>query len=133
MGNVQERDTRGDRLHDRAVDGPKRFGRRDLRGILFAHHAGKPGGYVGQKGVWGFEDLVAGTYTVRVEEILGWRNVGSGAYTTTLASGKVLVGVPFWHTKIVMPATGRSTIPPPPRYIGELSPEVDLTSASAGL
>ena len=95
--------------------------------------AGEPGGYVGAKGMWGFEDLLAGTYTVRVEEITGWQNVGSGAYTVTLASGKVMVGVPFGQTKIVMPATGRSTVPPLPRYIGELSPEVDLTSAWARL
>jgi hypothetical protein len=95
--------------------------------------AGEPGGYVGQKGVWGFEDLAAGTYTVRVEEIQGWQNVGSGAFTITLASGKVTVGVPFGQKKIVLPPGARSAVPPSAKYIGDLSPEVDLTSVWARL
>lgn len=94
--------------------------------------AGEPGGYVGQKGVWGFEDLVAGTYTVRAEAIAGWQNVGTGAYTVTLASGKVVVGVPFGQKRISLPATAGAALPPA-RNIGVLSPEVDLTAAWARL
>jgi len=92
--------------------------------------AGEPGGYVGQKGLWGFEQLLAGTYTVRVEEITGWRNTGTGAFTVTLAAGKVKVGVPFGQQKIV-PVAGSAL--PTPRNIGILRPQDDLSSVWARL
>lgn len=87
--------------------------------------AGEPGGYLGSRGMFGFEDLVAGTYTVRAEAIAGWTNVGSGAATITLSAGKVKVNVPFGQQKIVLP---RGATLPAPRNIGVLSPENDLTS-----
>lgn len=90
--------------------------------------ANEPGGYVGVGGVFGFEDLVAGTYTIRVEEIAGWRNTGPGALTVTLAAGKVRVGIPFGQQKVVPPA---GSMVPAPRNIGVLSPERDLGSVWA--
>jgi hypothetical protein len=121
---------------DKNANGRKDAGENGVRGrrvwIDFNNNAvidaGEPGGYVGLKGVWSFETLVAGTYTVRVEEIAGWRNTGTGAFTVTLAAGKVRVGVPFGQQKIVLPA-GRAM--PTPRSIGVLRAQDDLSGAWA--
>lgn len=90
---------------ERGVNGRRIWVDLDLDGRVTE---GEPVIWPAPVGMFGFEDLVAGTYTVRAEEITGWRNVGGGAATFTLGSGGVRVNIQFGQQKIVAPLALRS-------------------------